>query len=136
MNKAKSIPTGGGAMFSALYTTRHCGPTIVKKGVSVLVGPLPAKVSTTLQEPLSAIGAVVVPVVVPVVPVVVPVVLVPVVLVPVVPAPDGSSSQAMPSLSASRLLGSEGSRSNSAWASSWVEKEEQLRTFCAAALSS
>jgi hypothetical protein len=103
MKKAKSIPTGGGAMFSALYTTRHCGPTIVKKGVSVLVGPLPEKVSTTLQPPLSAIGAVVVPVVVPVVPVVVPVVpvVVPVVLVPVVP-PLGSVSQAIPSLSASK----------------------------------
>jgi hypothetical protein len=70
MKKAKSIPTGGGAMFLASYATRHCGPTIVKKGVSVLVSPLPVKVSTTLQEPLSAIGAVVVPVVVPVVPVV------------------------------------------------------------------
>jgi len=103
---------------------------MVKKGVSVLVGPLPEKVSTTLQSPLSAIGAVVVPVVVPVVPVVVPVVL-----VPVVPVPDESSSQAMPSLSASRLLGSEGSRFNSAWASSWVANEEQFRTFCAAALS-
>src|SRR5215204_2273666 len=130
MKKAKRLPTGG-AMFTLSYTTRHCGPTIVKKGVSVLVGPLPEKVSTTLQEPLSVIGAVVVPVVVPLVPVV----LVPVVLVPVVPVPDESSSQAMPSLSASRLLGFEGSRFNSAWASSWVAKEEQLRSVCAAALS-
>src|SRR5215212_3295565 len=113
MKKAKSIPTGGGAMFSALYTTRHCGPTMVKNGVSVLVGPLPEKVSSTLQSPLPAIGAVVVPVVVPVVLVVVPVVpvvvlvpvvvpVVPVVLVLVVPGPRGRSSQAMPSLSASR----------------------------------
>src|SRR5215207_7675860 len=91
MKKANSIPTGGGAMFSALYTTRHCGPTILKKGVSVLVSPLPEKVSTTLQEPLSAIGAVVVLVVVPLVPVllvpvVVSVVPVVVLVVSVVPA--------------------------------------------------
>jgi|SRR5215208_6762162 len=90
MKKAKSIPTGGGAMFLVSYATRHCGPTIVKKGVSVLVSPLPVKVSTTLQPPLSAIGAVVVPVVVPVVPVVVPVV--PVVLVPVVACPHAGNA--------------------------------------------
>jgi hypothetical protein len=71
-------------MFTVSYATRHSGPTIVKKGVSVLVSPLPLKVSTTLQASLSAIGAVLVPVVVPVVLVV----LVPVVsVVPgVVPA--------------------------------------------------
>src|SRR5215217_5347857 len=83
MKKAKSIPTGGGAMFLVSYATRHCGPTIVKKGVSVLVSPLPVKVSTTLQPPLSAIGAVVVPVVVPVVPVV---------LVPVVACPHSGNA--------------------------------------------
>jgi len=77
-------------MFLVSYATRHCGPTIVKKGVSVLVSPLPVKVSTTLQPPLSAIGAVVVPVVVPVVPVVVPVV--PVVLVPVVACPHAGNA--------------------------------------------
>jgi len=84
-------------MFLVSYATRHCGPTIVKKGVSVLVSPLPVKVSTTLQPPLSAIGAVVVPVVVPVVPVVVPVVpvvvpVVPVVLVPVVACPHAGNA--------------------------------------------
>src|SRR5215218_4865089 len=44
MKKAKRLPTGGGAMCTLSYTTRHCGPTIMKKGVSVLVGPLPEKV--------------------------------------------------------------------------------------------
>jgi hypothetical protein len=77
-------PTDGGAVFTLSYTTRHCGPTIVKKGVSVLVSPLPVKVSTNLQPPLSAIGAVIVPVVVPVVPVVLVLVVVPVVPVVVV----------------------------------------------------
>jgi len=48
--------------------------------------------------------------------------------------PDGSSSQAEPSLSPSRLLGSEGLLLSAAWASSWVAKDEQLRSVCAAAL--
>jgi hypothetical protein len=102
MKKAKSIPTGGGAMFLVSYATRHCGPTIVKKGVSVLVTPLPVKVSTTLQPPLSAIGAVVVPVVVPVVPVVVPVV--PVVLVPVVACPHAGNANTKRKVRAANIV--------------------------------
>jgi hypothetical protein len=69
MEKPKTPSRGGGAVFTLSYTTRHCGPTIVKKGVSVLVSPLPVKVSTTLQ-----VAVVLVPVV--------PVVLVPVVCCP------------------------------------------------------
>jgi hypothetical protein len=97
MKKAKRLPTGG-AMFTLSYTTRHCGPTIVKKGVSVLVGPLPEKVSTTLQAPLSAIGAVVVPVVVPVVPVV------PVVLVPVVACPHAGNANTKRKVKAANIV--------------------------------
>src|SRR5215208_1564841 len=95
MKKAKRLPTGGGAMFSLSYTTRHCGPTIVKKGVSVLVGPLPEKVSTTLQAPLYAIGAVVVPVVVPVVPVV---------LVPVVACPHAGNANTKRKVKAANIV--------------------------------
>ena len=89
-------------MFLVSYATRHCGPTIVKKGVSVLVTPLPVKVSTTLQPPLSAIGAVVVPVVVPVVPVVVPVV--PVVLVPVVACPHAGNANTKRKVRAANIV--------------------------------
>src|SRR5215204_4204963 len=49
--------------------------------------------------------------------------------------PDGRSSQADPSSSPSRLLGSDGLLLSTAWASSWVAKEEQLRSVCALALS-
>src|SRR5215218_2058560 len=60
MKKAKSIPTGGGAMFSASYATRHCEPAMLKKGVSVLVSPLPVKVSTNLQPPCCSLASCVV----------------------------------------------------------------------------
>jgi len=87
--------------------------------VPVVLVPVvvPLLVPVVVLVVLVVLVPVVVPVV-PVVPVVVPVVvLVPVVVpvVVVVPFPrDGRSSQAMPSLSASRLLGSEGSRLYSA----------------------
>jgi hypothetical protein len=48
---------------------------------------------------------------------------------------DGRLSQAMPSSSPSRPLGSDGSASKTAWASSWNAKSEQLRSLCNASTS-
>jgi hypothetical protein len=101
-NEGYALPMGPGPPALSFINTRAPGqvPGVPAVGLADALADALAVGLASMVVPV-----VVVPVVVPVVPVVlVPVaMLVPVVvLVPIVPVPDDSSSQAMPSLSASR----------------------------------